>query len=454
MPNYTTVSLHDAPELLPEDFIKRSGEDLGEEADDFLNSLTKEPVASLRVNPLKVPEGTDAVQRFRDAAEFTTLEEVSWERNGFYYASPDQPGKHPMHEAGVYYIQEASAMLPVTLLEPLPGERILDLCAAPGGKTTQIAGYMAGKGLLVTNEVNGERARILSENVERMGIPNALVLNETVQRLSAAFPACFDRILVDAPCSGEGMFRKNADACRQWSLSATEDCAARQKEILDHAAIMLRPGGRLVYSTCTFAPVEDEEQMTSFVREHPEFTLVSMHRIWPHKDRGEGHFSAVLIKEGDAKASSLKGEDLTSVTDKNLESLRLFWEETLKKNLPSRVLLFGDQVYQTPDEMPRLRGLKVLRAGLHLGTLKKNRFEPSHALALSLKPEDAVHVADLSHNEKDLTAYLNGMTLHHEGDKGWYLVVDHGYTYGWGKLSGQVLKNHYPIGLRRYWMTD
>lgn len=454
MPSYTTVSLHDDHSRLPQDFIARMQEDLGEEAGAFLESLKEEAVTSLRVNPLKVPGGEDAVEHFRKVAPFSTLESVSWEKNGFYYKEPDQPGKHPMHEAGVYYIQEASAMLPVTLLAPAPGERILDLCAAPGGKTTQIAAAMEDQGLLVTNEVNGERARILAENVERMGIGNALVLNESVQHLSAAFPSCFDRILVDAPCSGEGMFRKNALACDEWSLAATAECALRQREILDHASVMLRPGGRLVYSTCTFAKAEDEECMDRFLDEHPEFTLVSRHRIWPHKERGEGHFAAVLVKSGDAQPAPFRKDKLTSVTDKKLESFREFWEGNVRLPMPEQVLLFGDQVYRTPAEMPSLHGLKVLRGGLHLGTLKKNRFEPSHALGLYLKPEDAVHVADLTDRENELTAYLNGMTLNLEGDKGWYLVVCNGYSFGWGKLAGSVLKNHYPIGLRKYWMAD
>ncbi len=461
MPAYTTASslkegdcLQKDISLLPEDFKKRMEDMLGEEAPAFLESLGRDAVTSLRVNPLKVPRGVDAVQRFLERAPFTTLEPVSWEARGFYYGKEDAPGKHPLHEAGVYYIQEASAMLPVSLLSPKPGERILDLCAAPGGKTTQIAAAMEGQGLLVTNEVNSERAKALSENVERMGIPNALVLNETVQHLSLVFPTCFDRILVDAPCSGEGMFRKNGEACKQWTPELTKECADRQKEILDHAAIMLRPGGTMVYSTCTFARIEDEEMVENFTASHPEFTLLSTHRIWPHKDRGEGHFAAVLKKEGEASCLPLKGDKLTPVTDQKLETLREFWKDTLKIPLPEEVLLFGDQVYQTPAEMPSLHGLKVLRGGLHLGTLKKNRFEPSHALALALKPEEVTHVADLTHRESDVNAYLNGMTLNLDGDKGWYLVCTQGYSCGWGKLAGSILKNHYPIGLRKNRISD
>lgn len=238
---------------LPEEFMKRMQDMLKEAYPAFVRSYDEEKYQALRVNLLKT-----TIDEFRSKAPFPDLECVLWEKSGFYYKEGVTPGKHPLHDAGVYYIQEPSAMAPAAYLEAKPGERVLDLCAAPGGKTTQTASYMQNKGILVCNEIHPARAKILSENVERMGIRNALVTNETPQHLSEIFGEYFDRILVDAPCSGEGMFRKNDEACAEWSPENVQRCADRQDEILDCADAMLRPGGRLVYSTCTFAPVENE----------------------------------------------------------------------------------------------------------------------------------------------------------------------------------------------------
>ncbi|MBO5620418.1 MAG: RsmB/NOP family class I SAM-dependent RNA methyltransferase, partial [Butyrivibrio sp.] len=397
------------------------------------------------------------------------------------------PGKHPYHEAGLYYIQEPSAMAPVHFLDPKPGDKVLDLCAAPGGKSTQIACRMDSKGILVTNEINRDRARILSLNIERLGIKNALVLNEDSGHLADVFEGYFDKILVDAPCSGEGMFRKNEEAFSEWSPENVSMCAARQKEILDNAARMLVPGGRIVYSTCTFSPEENEINVSEFLKRNPDFHAVSVDlvsgmengraefagegcnpevtesvRLWPHRVRGEGHFLCVLKregKEGQDNSGYIPGGRNIRAKNEMIKAFNAFAGECFDNEfkLPDGIIIsFGDQLYLTPDKTPGINGLKVIRPGLHLGTVKKDRFEPSHALALAIKPEDVRLTADLSSDSNEIKQYLNGQTLRlsessfagKEKAKGWCLVTTDGYSIGWGKLSSGMLKNHYPKGLR------
>lgn len=458
--------------MLPQDFVNRMKEMLGEEYEVFEKSYELPKFQSLRLNPLKVEK-----ERFLKEAPFT-LERVPWCENGYYYEAADTPGKHPYHEAGVYYIQEPSAMAPVEYLEVQPGERVLDLCAAPGGKSTQIATALQGKGMLICNEIHPARAKILSENMERLGICNAVVLNETPARLAAMFDSYFDKILVDAPCSGEGMFRKNEDACGEWSLSNVELCGERQDEILDCAASMLKPGGKIVYSTCTFAPNENEGSVYRFLKRHPEFDTVNAKmydgmtagrlewyaddniykealartvRLWPHQLKGEGHYLAVLKKEGTLSADFkgyCKNPVEAGISEKEYVEYTVFCQDNLKEIPQGKKIKFGDQLYLIPEEMPALKGLKVLRPGLHLGTLKKNRFEPSHALALALSADKVCHSVNYSSDSYEIKAYLNGQTLNADGEKGWYLILADGYSIGWGKLVGMVLKNHYPRGLR------
>ena len=495
--------------MLPEKFTERMREMLGEEYLRFLECYERDVAHALRVNSLKC-----AAETLRAQAPFT-LTPVPWNENGFYYDGGDRPGRHPYHAAGVYYIQEASAMVPAMYLGPKPGERVLDLCAAPGGKSTQIGAAMEQRGILILNEIHPARAGILTENVERMGIRNAIVTNETPGRLAEAFPEYFDRILVDAPCSGEGMFRKNEEAVSQWSPENVELCAARQDEILISAARMLAPGGRLVYSTCTFAPQENEGTITRFLAKHPDFQIEPVEkfpgmapgvpewawkfesgqektegtvqrdsarlrtapladsvrpvtaqkdsarliaassagldgtiRLWPHKIRGEGHFVAVLRKMGTLPEKrsvpvqrGLKEKDAREYLD--------FARENLGLSLAGILIKRKDQLYLAPSETPSLEGLKVLRPGLHLGTVKKGRFEPAHALALTLQPEEVRHSLYLPADSREICAYLRGETLPVEGEKGWYLMTVDGYSVGWGKQSGGVMKNHYPKGLRK-----
>lgn len=344
-------------------------------------------------------------------------------------------------------------MAPVSLLDPQPGERICDLCAAPGGKTTQIAGRMRGEGFLLCNEIHPGRAKILSRNIERMAVGNALVTGEHPANLAKRFRGFFDRVLVDAPCSGEGMFRKEEAAVTDWSQETVQMCARRQGEILHSAAQMVRPGGRLVYSTCTFAPEEDEGVVAEFLAAHPEFEPEKVeapwfapgengsYRMWPHKLLGEGHFAAVLRKTGEEKADAgpSKGDGLPKQW--------LSFAEEMGIQLPEgKAVQFGSSLFWAPADMPEIARLKVLRPGLELGTVKKDRFEPAHALALWLT--DCGNLQRYDADSAEMKAYLHGDVVPSQR-RGWCLVCAGGYSIGWGKGDGTVLKNHYPKGLRR-----
>ena len=429
--------------MLPEAFLDRMKTQLGDEYEDFLRSLERPRAVALRFNPLK-----------GDAPQLPFVQQpVPWEPQGFYYDPASRPGLHVYHEAGVYYLQEASAMAPVALLDPQPGERVCDLCSAPGGKTTQIAGRMLGKGFLLCNEWSPKRAKILSQNIERMGVANALVTNEDTSVLAKRFSGSFDKVLIDAPCSGEGMFRKEEAAVTDWSIETVQMCARRQAEILHNGAQLVRPGGRLVYSTCTFAPEEDELAVAAFLESHPEFepevieTLWFVpgengsHRMWPHKLLGEGHFAAVLRKKGDEEA------EFTPISGTKLPKEWVQFAKDLKIELPAgQAVMFGDTLYWAPEGTPDISRLRVLRAGLELGTVKKGRFEPAHALALWLK--SCANVQNYDADSAEMAKYIHGDVVP-SGIRGWCLVTTGGYSIGWGKGDGTVLKNHYPKGLRR-----
>ena len=429
--------------MLPQEFLNRMERQLGAEYPVFLESLERPRAVALRWSPRCGEPPHMDFQR----------DPVPWEPLGWYYDPEARPGLHPYHEAGAYYLQEASAMAPVALLDPQPGDFVLDMCSAPGGKSTQIAGRMQGEGFLLCNEYSSKRAKILARNIERMGIANALVTNETPAALAKRLPGFFDRVLVDAPCSGEGMFRKKEAAVTDWSQETVEMCARRQAEILDAAAELLAPGGRLVYSTCTFAPEEDEEAVAAFLERHPDFVPEAVEapwfeavpnggfRLWPHKLLGEGHFAAVLRKMG----MEAPERDLPAG-----ERLPKLWQEFAKDlgiRLPAgKAVLFGDTLWWAPEGMPDIRRMKVLRPGLELGVLKKDRFEPAHALALWLT--DCARTVELDPEGPEIRAYMHGETLSGP-QKGWTLVKCGKYPIGWAKGDGRVLKNHYPKGLRR-----
>ena len=470
---------------LPEAFCTRMKGLLGREWEAFLASYDEKRYYGLRRNPLK-----SSSELFTAQMPYT-LEKVSWAEEGYYYQEEEQPGKHVLHEAGAYYIQEPSAMAVVGILDPQPGERILDLCAAPGGKSTQIAGRLQGEGLLVANEVISDRARILSQNIERMGIRNCVVLSEEPGRVAELFPGFFDRVVVDAPCSGEGMFRKDETAVEQWSEDHVWKCADRQLMILREAARCLKPGGVLVYSTCTFAPEENEGTISRFIREQEDFLIEEIPhdvnfasgraewtdepipgiactmRLWPHRLRGEGHYIARLRRKGSmdgemsgrvqnrGRTSAGKERCRAEAVKRELtEDLQAFLVKELgiKEDWLARqggsVERFGEQLYLVPGEMISMQGIKVLRPGLHLATEKKNRLEPAHSLALALTAVETDRVWELSYEEA--VRYLRGESLSCDAQKGWTLLTYSGYPLGFGKAAGTQMKNHYPKGLRKY----
>lgn len=450
---------------LPEDFLCRMRRMLGDQYEDFLTGYDKDREYGLRRNPLKA--GTEEFEKL----DFG-LRSVPWAEEGYYYDSAARPGRHPYHEAGVYYIQEPSAMSVAELLEVKPGDRVLDLCAAPGGKSTQLAGKMHGEGLLVSNEIMPARAKILSQNIERFGASNVVVLNEPSDRLADRFEGFFDKIIVDAPCSGEGMFRKDDNAADEWSSEQVDICAERQLMIIKNAARMLKAGGVMVYSTCTFAPQENEGVISRFIQSDNEFTIQKCNvyegfdhghgewidnpcdgiedtiRLWPHKLGGEGHYAAKLKKADGINREYGLYNNYNKKTD--ILEYKAFSKEFLNvKEDKEGFMMFGDQLYRIPKEMININGLKVVRPGLHLGTNKKNRFEPAHALALSLSSQDVVNCINLTVDEA--LRYLHGETLECEDQKGWTLVMVDGFSLGWGKCVNGTLKNHYPKGLRINW---
>ncbi len=457
---------------LPIEFEKKMKAFLGNEWDDFLYSYDNNRFQALRFNTLKV-QSQEERMRILKTLKISSDKKVSWADEAYYFDENVRPGKHPYHEMGLYYIQEPSAMSAAALLAPKPGMRVLDLCAAPGGKSTQLATYLGDSGLLVSNEINTQRSRILSQNIERMGIKNAIVTNEDSFVLASHFPGFFNAIQVDAPCSGEGMFRKLPEAIEQWSMENVAICAARQKEILDNAAVMLKPGGTIVYSTCTFSREENEDVIECFLERHPDFTLEEMERFWPHKVDGEGHFVAKLVRRGcvdtDLKADrktkknknskNRKNETKPVLTKENMKLLSEFLDETISEDMAawiknSRLVMFGEQLYRLPDMEVDIKGLKVQRAGLHIGEFKKQRFEPSHSLALALKLSEAKNVVKLTWDDPQTTGFFNGQSVMlsdeqtAECKKGWALVCVDGYPAGWGKVNGAQVKNHYPKGLR------
>ena len=475
---------------LPIEFEKKMKAFLGNEWDDFLYSYDNNRFQALRFNTLKV-QSPEERMRILKVLGISPDKKVSWANEAYYFDENVRPGKHPYHEMGLYYIQEPSAMSAATLLAPKPGMRVLDLCAAPGGKSTQLATYLGDSGLLVSNEINTQRSRILSQNIERMGIKNAIVTNEDSFVLASHFPGFFNAIQVDAPCSGEGMFRKLPEAIEQWSMENVAICAARQKEILDNAAVMLKPGGVIVYSTCTFSKEENEDVIEYFLERHPDFTLEEMERFWPHKVDGEGHFVAKLVRRGSVNelgadydvcedscnkvedtglkadrkikknknSKNRKNETKPALTKENMKLLTEFLDETISEDMAawiknSRLVMFGEQLYRLPDMEVDIKGLKVQRAGLHIGEFKKQRFEPSHSLALALKLSEAKNVVKLTWDDPQTTGFFNGQSVMlsdeqtAECKKGWALVCVDGYTAGWGKVNGTQVKNHYPKGLR------
>lgn len=494
---------------------------LGEQFNSFIESYEQTPYAGIRINTLKITK-----EQFREISPFA-LEPIPWTETGYYVEEGVRPGRHPYYHAGLYYIQEPSAMAPVELLSVVPGDRVLDLCAAPGGKSTQIAAKLAGSGLLITNDLHPDRTKALAKNVEMYGVRNAIVLNEKPERIAEAFPEFFTKILIDAPCSGEGMFRKDEDMLKYWEESSPLKYADMQQEILASAAKMLSPGGRLVYSTCTFSPEENEGMIAAFLKDHSEFSVVPIGdsewfsageaqwlekqaestedganpfiqqtagtgRLWPHRVKGEGHFMAILQREGDLtddmnmneveieQRSETRGhsprKDKRNAGHKHgrsqneqgrkgqeVDSLEPFFEfvrEQLHLDISAgHPVMYGNNIYLSPLLESRLKGLKAVRAGWYMGQIKNGRFVPGHPLATALHPYEACRSVNLSSADGEAVRYLKGETLEIPAEridrksvaepKGYVLVCIDGYAAGWGKWQQPgILKNEYPAGWR------
>ena len=430
---------------LPEKFIENMKKQLPEtEWEAFFACYDKKPFKGVRLNGLK--GGRYALKSFLPFLG----EPIPWEENGFY-TDEEKLGGNPLHFAGAFYSQEPSAMSAAPLLEVKPGERVLDLCSAPGGKGTQLACAMDGKGIIVLNEPISSRAKILSQNVERMGIKNAVVLNEYPDALAGKFQGYFDKILVDAPCSGEGMFRKNAEeALGEWSEENIALCAERQKGILDCASKMLSVGGRLVYSTCTFATAEDEGQVRDYLSSHPEMRLIKEEKLYPHKIDGEGHFVALFEKTARMEEWESRLKDgKRSVTNSGEKAYRDFEKAFFKEKFAFRLHEVNGMLYELPENVFDWKGLQVLRVGVRLGEVKNGRFEPSHSLAMCVKSEECKNVADFSADDERLEKYLRGETVECDIPNGWCVVCVHGLPVGLGKAVNGTIKNHLPKGLRK-----
>lgn len=467
---------------LPKLFEDRMRELLGEEYEEYLQCYHKPHYSGLRVNTLKTtPEEFERICPF-------SIKRIPWVKNGYYYASDEQPSKHPYYYAGLYYIQEPSAMTPASLLPIEKGDKVLDICAAPGGKSTELGARLQGEGLLVSNDISNSRAKALLKNIELFGIRNAVVLSEAPNKLVEYFPEYFDKILIDAPCSGEGMFRKSPAIMKNWEQYGVDYYNKLQKEIILFAARMLKPGGYMLYSTCTFSPEENEGTLAYLMEQYPEFRVVNALldektqeelsvsyegfdfgkpqwsngeeelknsiRLWPHKINGEGHFVALLHKEGTSMESTASTQPSGNNATKNKSLLSEEAQEFLRGlGIPykqEQLIVHDDRVYLLPEGLPNLKGLRILRQGLLLGEMKKQRFEPSQALANALKTTDYQKIIRFRTEDPKVIRYLKceSIELEDEYEDGWYLVCVEDYPLGWLKIAKNSVKNKYLPGWR------
>ena len=474
-------NINDKPSSLPKAFLREMEDLLGHEYQAFLDSYRDEKTSAIRVNTLKLP-----IERFEELGLFNIdfeRDKISWTEEGYYLSGDVNPGKNPLHDAGAYYLQEPSAMSVVGQTHVFEEDRVLDLCAAPGGKSTYILSRLNHKGLLVSNEINPSRIRALGENLERFGAVNSIITNSDSSNLLTFFKGFFDKIFIDAPCSGQGMFRKDDFAIEDWSQDKVDECVAIQRQLIRDAYQMLRTGGMIIYSTCTFTRQENEAIIEDFLGDYPDANLLDMDRIWPHRDRGEGHFCARITKKADkqgdqeaqdsdllafdkdlhrdssresAKKSKKKQKSKAKSSRKNQEYLGLYEDFAtdylidggLRKLLEPGLVVKEERLHYQPLDYD-LRGLKVLRSGLFVGEFKKNRFEPAHSLAMALKPCDVKNTIDFANDSNEIRAYLRGESIGTGQSRGWVLVSVEGVSLGWGKESNGILKNKYPKGLRR-----
>ena len=468
---------------LPQSFLDSMKEILEEDYEAFLAGFDGQRQYGLRVNTLKMN-----LEEFERIAPFH-LKKVPWISNGYFYEAEDVPAKHPFYSAGLYYLQEPSAMTPASRLKVQPGERVLDLCAAPGGKATELGAALQGEGLLVANDINTARARALLRNLELFGISNSFVTNEPPHVLAERFPEFFHKIMVDAPCSGEGMFRKNPAVVDSWQEKGPEYFSKLQREIIVQAADMLLPGGMMFYSTCTFSPLENEKTITHLLKERPDMEVIPMEdyegfaegltsyrgevfyescklcrRIWPHKMSGEGHFMALLHKKNGTQQqvqqtvsqSSIWWEKCKGLNKEQKAAAEDFFSHVNIAYDEKRIDVRGDNLYYLPAPKYDGRGLHFLRNGLFMGEFKKKRFEPSQPFALALHAQDFDQVLDFPADDERLSRYLRGETLDvsdliagEKKRKGWQLVMVAGHPLGFGKLVNNNLKNKYPAGWRK-----
>lgn len=468
---------------VPPLFLEQMQHLLEDEYLSWLQSYAAPARQGLRVNTLKIE-----VHSLRNRLPYR-LEPLPWSPEGFLLESDPEleaplPGKHPYHAAGLYYLQEPSTMAVARALDPQPGECILDLCAAPGGKSTHIVSLTGDRALLVANESHSQRVWELAQNLERWGARNAVIINESPARLAQRLESFFDRVLVDAPCSGEAMFRKSETARRDWSPTLVRSCALRQSAILEDALRLTRPGGRLVYSTCTFNPTENEQVIAGFLARHPRCELLDIQtipgfspgradwveppveslkktiRLWPHQSPGEGHFiAAIRCGEGDEQPPLHRRarEPSSGKRDRAERIFSEFCDEFLADNpmrdLESVIRRVGARLYAIPRAALRLSGLKIVHPGWWLGTIRsardgESRFEPSHALALGLRSAMAKQQYNAAVSSPEILSYLRGEALPWTRGEGWTLISVDGFSLGWGKASQGRLKNAYPHGLR------
>lgn len=443
---------------LPEIFYNRMKNLLKNEINEFLSIYDRCSYKGIRVNTLKINK-----KDFEKKFPFI-IEPIKWTKEGYYLFEENnkRPGKHPYYHCGLFYMQEPSAMLPVEALDPQPGEKILDICAAPGGKTTQIGARMKNEGILIANDINPKRTSALIKNVEMFGIRNCMVTNERPEKLAQIFKGYFDKILIDAPCSGEGTFRKDPKSIQNYNLYNVEQCKNMQKNILQYIPSMLKPGGKIVYSTCTFSPEENEGTIQWFINKYPQFKISDIEiseldngkpewingdielkktkRAWPHKIKGEGHFIAKIEKKDgqEEKQTFFKSNSL------NLEPYYDFVKEySIPKLYTNNIHNKKGKLFLVPKELVKYERLKSLNIGLNIGEIKNNRFIPSQALALSLNINNFTNILNLSSDDINTKKYLKGETIMVKGSRGWRLVCIDGYSVGWGKQIENMLKNHY-----------
>lgn len=454
---------------LSEEYLNRMRDLLGEEEfSAYLKSFDEERLYGLRVNTAKVtPEA------FPELVSWD-LKPVPWIPNGFYYEGTERPAKDPYYYAGLYYLQEPSAMTPAMLLPVEPGDRVLDLCAAPGGKSTELGVKLAGKGVLISNDISNSRAKALLKNLELWGISNICVTSETPDKLADVFGPWFDKILIDAPCSGEGMFRKDDDMVKSYEERGPVYYSEIQKEITDQAVRMLAPGGLLLYSTCTFSRCEDEEIICHILENHQEMELIRLPlfegasggigldgciRLFPHKIKGEGHFISLLRKNsGGAERTAAGSRERSRMEPQGKRASALPTELTdflalINREFDdSRIMIKNDSVYYLPENFVPAKELRYLRTGLLLGELKNKRFEPGQALAMTLHAEEFKQTISWNKEDDRVIRYLKGETISlttEEGPvKGWCLVCVDGYPLGFAKGTGMALKNKYYPGWR------